>query len=509
MLLEISIAQSDFVDMTLFHTIQEVIGRINIEKWIDFHRQRRDAYDPIALLTIILFAYARYGYASLRQLEEMSRYDLRCRLILQGQTPSYKAYQRFINHQLKGSIEELSHQVYLCIQNQKALEEAILMIDGTKFEANANKMTFYWGAWVKRYRPRHWQKAMEIVKQLNRCFKTQRIEVHYSILKEPTLKYLIEIDERLDQWLQEVGAIRKGRGIHPVAKLKRELGKVAKSLFSYALAKDILGERNSFSKTDPDATMMHMKYDYYNHTNVFKPGYNVQIGVNNGYIAYSQISPDVNDMKTAIPFLEGYRKQFGEYPKMVVTDAGYGSFGNYVYAQLHQIQAIMKYPGYQKKKEKVTEKNQFQLLHMKRTEEGVPICPEGYQFEAEKVTVDMKTGFPRTTIHYRNQHCEGCPMRSRCTTSKKGRSARVSPQLEKIQNQVDAVLETEEGRKFMAQRSSQAEGAFGDIKKNFGYSLLRRRGESGVKVELGLVILGYNLRHYHHQKGGKNAEVMK
>ena len=92
----------------------------------------------------------------------------------------------------------------------------------------------------------------------------------------------------LDAWLQEVGAIRKGRGIHPVAKLKRELGSVAKSLFSYALAKDILGERNSFSKTDPDATMMHMKYDYYNHTNVFKPGYNVQIGVNNGYIALYQ-----------------------------------------------------------------------------------------------------------------------------------------------------------------------------------------------------------------------------
>ncbi len=63
--------------MTLFQTIQEVIGRINIGKWIDFHRQRRDAYDPIALLTILLFAYARYGYASLRQLEEMSRYVLR------------------------------------------------------------------------------------------------------------------------------------------------------------------------------------------------------------------------------------------------------------------------------------------------------------------------------------------------------------------------------------------------------------------------------------------------
>ena len=57
-------------------------------------------------------------------------------------------------------MEEISHQVYLCIQDQKALEAAILMIDGTKFEANTNKMTFFWGAWVKRYRPRHWQKAM-------------------------------------------------------------------------------------------------------------------------------------------------------------------------------------------------------------------------------------------------------------------------------------------------------------------------------------------------------------
>ena len=68
------------------------------------------------------------------------------------------------------------------------------------------------------------------------------------------------------------------------------------------------------------------------------------------------------------------------------------------------------------------------------------------------------------------------------------------------QKEVDAYLETEEGKRRMAQRSSEAEGAFGDIKKNFGYSLLRRRGESGVRVELGLVILGYNLRHYHRQR---------
>lgn len=53
--------------------------------------------------------------------------------------------------------------------------------------------------------------------------------------------------------------------------------------------------QNSCSKTDPDATFMHMKYDYYNHTNVFKPGYNVQIGVGDGFIRNIYVSSDCSD----------------------------------------------------------------------------------------------------------------------------------------------------------------------------------------------------------------------
>lgn len=508
MLLETSISFEDIAKDDLLRTVMKVIERINLKKWIDFKKMRSDAYDPISLLTVLLFAYAKYGYASLRQLEEIGRYDLRCRLLLQGQTPSYKTYERFINHTLKGSIEELNHQVYLWIQDQKALEEGILYLDGTKFEANANKMTFFWGAWIRRYRPRHWQKAMEIVRQINQYFKKEGIAIRYSILKEPQLEYLIEIDERLNQWLEERGAIRKGRGIHPIAKLDRELRKVAKSCWEYALAKEIMGERNSFSKTDPDATMMHMKYDYYNHTNVFKPGYNLQIGVNQGYIAYTYINADANDMKTYIPFLEGYKKCFSDYPKMTVADAGYGSFMNYTYAQKHDIRGIMKYSGYEKKKEKVNEKNRFQLIHMERAEDGTPICPQGYRFESEKVTMQWIQEVPKITIHYRNHHCEGCPLRHRCTTSQKGRSARISPQLERMQRRIDDYLETPEGRQRMAERNAQAEGAFADIKKNFGYSLLHRRGESGVKVELGLVTLGYNLRRYHNRKTEEKPEIL-
>lgn len=56
----------------------------------------------------------------------------------------------------------------------------------------------------------------------------------------------------------------------------KELKEHANKLEEYNTKLDILGERNSFSKTDPDATFMHMKEDSMK-SNVTKPGYNLQI----------------------------------------------------------------------------------------------------------------------------------------------------------------------------------------------------------------------------------------
>ena len=353
-------------------------------------------------------AFAEDGYASLRKLEKLCRYDVRYRSITNGFIPSYKSFERFINNTLKESIETIAKEIYLYVQDEKALEEQILYIDGTKFEANANKMTFCWRGWSKRYLPRHWQKCMELLRQVNRYFKKHEIDIHYSILKYPNIEYMIKIDEALENWLKEKEHIRKGRGKHEIAKLCDELKKSAVKMWQYAIQEDILGERNSFSKTDPDATFMHMKYDYYNHTNVFKPGYNVQIGVNNGYIAYQYISSDANDMRTLQPFTEGYKELYGQYPKMEVTDAGYGSYENYSYCKSKGIKGILKYSGYEKKKEKVTDKNRYQLRHMERMEDGTPVCPAGHVFEKERIGVNLQGQYPKMTVYYRNKNCCGC-----------------------------------------------------------------------------------------------------
>ena len=71
-------------------------------------------------------------------------------------------------------------------------------------------------------------------------------------------------------------------------------------------------------------------------------------------------------MKAYILILEGYKKWFSDYLKMTEAVAGYGSFMSYTYAQKHDVRGVMKYAGYEKKKEKIQEKNWFQLVKMER-----------------------------------------------------------------------------------------------------------------------------------------------
>lgn len=505
--------QKDVLDHDQSLTILEVLRRIRLDQFIDFHQIDSRAYDPVMMLTVILLAFAEHGYASLRQLEKLCHYDLRYRGITNGCVPSYKSFQRFINHHLKTSVESIAKEVYLYIQDEKALERQILYIDGTEFEAKANKMTFCWRVWRKRYMPRYWQKWIENLWKVNQYYKREGYDVCYSILKQPNIDTMIAVYEALEHWLKEKGYKRKGRGKHEIAKLCDELKENAVKLWQYAMQKDILGERNSFSKTDPDATFMHMKYDYYNHTNVFKPGYNVQVGVNNGYIAYTYISSDGNDLKTLQPWTEGYCRLYGRYPDREVTDAGYGSYENYCYCEQKGIEGILKYGGYEKKKEKDNEKNRYQLIHMKQDTDGTPICPQGHRFALEKATVTMQGLYPKTTMNYRNEHCEDCPVRNKCTKASNGRTAQITPTLEVKHQRIDEYLKTEEGIKMLHNWSSQEEGVFGNIKQDYEYARLRCRGERGVEVELVLVTIGYNLRHYHNIKTGrkreKTAELIK
>lgn len=128
----------------------------------------------------------------------------------------------------------------------------------------------------------------------------------------------------------------------------------------------ICGEdRNSYSKTDNDATFMHMKYDYYNNTGVFKPGYNLQCLIKDEYVSELYVSNHRTDSKTLPFILDRYTDSYNEKPNNLVADAGYGSYDNYMYMLNKRINAYVKYNTYQKEKTSKSKLMIVQTLYIK------------------------------------------------------------------------------------------------------------------------------------------------
>lgn len=431
---------------------------------------------------------------------------------MDGQTPSHMAFQRFIHDDLVMSVEDIFVDLNRYFETHDEIDTDVLYIDGTKFEANANKMTFVWMRATQKFLAKRWKTIMERLKKFNKYCETNHIPVRFSILKEFTFEYLFEIVEQIENIMHAEGVeYRHGKGQkkHQLQRFQEGFKEDTMKLWKYSIYFDIAGGRNSFSKTDPDATFMHMKYDYYNHTNIFKPGYNVQVGSSDGYIRHIYVSSDGADMKTYIPFMEGYQMAYGRLPQKTPADAGYGSFDNYSYCKEHGIELYMKYPMFRKEKEKVDDKNRFRRYNMSFNERGEMTCPQGHPFVFEKQRFEVRGQYIKNLETYRNHHCGDCPLRKFCTKSKKGRSIIRNRQLEKYQSEVQENLSTDEGKELMKQRSVQAEGIFGHIKQDNEYIRLRRRGISGVKTELLLVSIGHNLRRYHTRKMEKEKESQK
>ena len=273
----------------------------------------------------------------------------------------------------------------------------------------------------------------------------------------------------------------------------------------YEKSLNICGDRNSYSKTDHDATMMNMKYDYYNQTGVFKPGYNLQIGVSDEYIMHMDIFSNPTDTKTYIPFMKKYKKRYGCYPKWPIGDAGYGSYDNLLFNVINGMELGLKYNYYAKKNTEEFKKKIYNQMNWEYDEKGFKVCPQGHSFNIEKEEKWNTAGeYLQISSVFECGKCHDCKVKEKCTKAKEQRKIQINYALNEMQDKVDENLATEEGKEMKKQRSIQSEGTFGIIKQNMDYVRLKRRGNINVKTELLLIGIAYNIRKYHNKKMKKN-----
>lgn len=237
-------------------TVKEVVEEVNIFKYIDFSQNNAHGYDAIQMFEAVILAFAINGYASLRDLEKLCKYDIRFKFIMNGSTPSHMAFERFIKDKLTMPIEDIFVDINKYIEAHDVIDTEVLYIDGTKFEANANKMTFVWMKATKKFREKRWIKVMDRLSAFNKYCSKNNLNIRFSIVREINFDYLFEVVSVIEQ-LMAKNSIQvvhgKGKKKHELQRYQEAFKEDALKMFKYTIYSDIAGDRNSFSKTDPDA----------------------------------------------------------------------------------------------------------------------------------------------------------------------------------------------------------------------------------------------------------------
>ena len=463
----------------------------------------RPRYDSEKLLKVILFAFMENGYASLRNIEKLCNTDIRFIWLLEGdRAPSYATVCNFLNKYVGEEIETLFRDITGRIFEEEGVDLSRLYIDGTKIEANANKYTWVWKKSCQRSREKVYGRITEVIKEINggeMLFQRVQIETR----EEYAIEYLEEVTERFGELTGAKKDRPRGRGHHKTPEQRQydRLVEYLNRLKSYAEKIEICGEeRNSYSKTDHDATFMRVKSDYMGNDQLL-PAYNMQIGVCDEYIAVVDAKKYASDMDCFVPLLDKFKAAYGQYPQYPVADAGYGSYNNYLFCEKNGIGKYMKFTMYEKEtKDPRYRTDPYRAVNFGYNENGMMVCPEGREFEFAGNRHVKGNHYGRTEEFYKCVSCEGCTQREKCCHGAGDRTVRINRELTAIHREVVENLQTEFGILLRTNRTIQAEGAFGSIKWNRSYKRLRRRGLESVILEFTLISIGFNLYKYHNKR---------
>ena len=244
---------------------------------------------------------------------------------------------------------------------------------------------------------------------------------------------------------------------------------------------------------------MRMKDDR-NGNGKLKPAYNVQIGTENGFVVGYDIFANPGDTKTLKPHLRKQKKRLGVKPKIVITDAGYGSEENYVYLENQRTVAVIKYNSYHKEKSRKWKEDIFKSENWEyNKKEKYYLCPNNRKLilheKGKKKTTH--SGYPIKADRYECESCKYCRLKKQCTIIKGNRSVERNERWLRLKKKAKRILEDERYVELKKQRSVEVETVFGQLKGNQGFRRFLLRGTEKVSTEWGLLALGYNLKQIY------------
>jgi len=371
----------------------------------------RKGYNPIMMFAIIIYANMR-GIRAVDRIVEPCERDLAFIWLSKGQKPKRDAFYDFINDKLtKEVLDDLHYQFIRRLEGEGLVTLKSLYIDGTKLEANANRYTFVWRGSINYHLVELLDKIDALYSRYNALLTEQGYDRKYGLhegkmfvitgtdkvreiieknrerknnnKKKISNNTILEIDNisplKLLKFQANFKKIAQAEGISfvegkgkskpEIQKLYGEIEACGERLLKYQDHFRIMGsDRNSYSKTDLEVTFMRMKDDHMLNGQL-KPGYNVQIAVENYFVIHTYISNDRTDYDTLIPVLKKHKGNFGPILEEVTADSGYCSEQNLCYLDLENIDSYIKLQTHEKMKTRAYKKEIGKHYNMTRIKE--------------------------------------------------------------------------------------------------------------------------------------------
>ena len=468
--------------------------------------ERINSVSPRTLLKIVLYSYMNGDYSS-RSMELNCKRDINFMFLLEGQSaPDHATFARFRSIHFAPCSKRILAEMSNTLFELGEVSGETIFIDGTKIEASANKYTFVWKKTVTKNQEKLLVKLADFIAE---CEQLYDIKIVYG--NTIKMKYVKKLRKKLYALKESENVVF----VHGIGKRKTPLQKSIETLEGYlSRFKEynqkihICGERNSYSKTDHDATFMRMKEDAMGNGQL-KPAYNLQHGVDSEYITWLTIGPQPTDTTTLIPFLKDAEEHLKFKYTNITADAGYESEENYLFLEGNGQLSYIKPANYEISKTRKYRNNIEKIENMEYDEEAdVYTCRNN-----QKLTVDhishskSKTGYVSEKTIYKCENCESCSYKKECI---KGNNCKTPLEertkilqvaktfLKYRQEDLKRIL-SEEGILFRINRSIQAEGSFGDLKQDMQFRRYLSKGTVNVLAESTLLAMARNINKLHNK----------
>lgn len=478
--------------------------------------ERINLVSPRTLLKIVLYSYMNGDYSS-RSMELNCKRDINFMFLLEGMpAPDHSTFARFRSIHFAPCSKRILAEMSNALFDLGEISGETVFIDGTKIEACANKYTFVWKKAVTKNQAKLLIKLANFVAECEQLYEIKI--VHGDTIKMKHVKKLRKKLYALKQKEQVVFVHGIGKRKTPLQKSIETLENYLDRLKKYTQEIYICGKRNSYSKTDHDATFMRMKEDAMGNGQL-KPAYNLQHGVDSEYISWVTIGPQPTDTTTLIPFLKEAEEYLKFKYKNITTDAGYESEENYHFLETNGQLSYIKPTNYESSKTRKYKNDIGKMETMEYDAESDSYtCKNNKKLMVDHIQHSKtKTGYRSEKTIYKCEDCTGCPYKKDCIKGnnwktpleERTKTLQVAKTFLKYREEDFERIRSEEGTLFRTNRSIQVEGSFGDIKQDMQFRRYLSKGNSNVLAESILLAMARNLKKLHNkiQKGNTGMHL--